>query len=87
MEVSQLRKFEKEKMSYDRDLRSAIAAGSKRGRGQGRLVGEEPASKRGAFTGSARGGRGRGRGGAQLTCFRCGDPSHLVASCRKDFAK
>ena len=88
-----VRKAEKEKMSYDRDLKNARAS-SARGRGHGKVGSslfdgakryqerdDERASKR---------GRGGGRGGgssAAAGCFRCGDVSHRVANCRKPFAK
>ena len=89
----EVRKAEKEKMSYDKDLRLAKgststaprgAGGSRRGRGRARQdeVEVESPPKRGR--GNARGGRGGVR--KPLECYRCGK-GHKVENCKKPYAK
>lgn len=82
---AEVRKAEKDCLAFSRELSSARNA-SKRSNQE--AAGSSAKSFRGSFRG--RGGRG-GRGGAVSsggarggrTCFKCGDPSHLIAQCDK----
>ena len=88
-----LRKAEKDKISFEKDLRSA-ARGAKtvfgrlgKKRGWGSVEGDAEASTSGLQRGGRSGvrgrGRGRGRGGASKPregCFRCGK-DHMVRDC------
>ena len=83
LDSQDVRKAEKESMSFDRDLRTAFNA-SKRKR-------EEDGKGRGSWSmrgsSSSYRGRGRGRGGSvgggERACFRCGNTQHLIAECPK----
>ena len=80
-----IRKAEKEYLSYSRDLRSALSAKKRINESSEGLYGE---NKRGR--GSYRGRGVRGRGGyvsssrfEGATCAKCGSGEHFVAQCDK----
>ena len=88
-----LRKAEKDKISFEKDLRSAVRGaktvfggkgGKKRGWSSVESDGEASTSgfQRGGRGGGRGRGRGRGRGGAKGKegCFRCGK-DHMVRDC------
>ena len=87
MENEAIRKHEKERMSWEKDLRAAkAAAGSKNS--------STPSKKRKSFkemdgdsqTPSKK--RSQSTPGKKArTCYRCGKPGHIVKDCDKDFAQ
>ena len=85
LDSQDVRKAEKESMSFDRDLRTAFNA-SKRKREEDGLYGKGRGSWSTRGSSSYR-GRGRGRGGSvgggERACFRCGNTQHLIAECPK----
>jgi hypothetical protein len=94
-----IRKAEKERLSYDKDLRAAAAVSkapakaarsSKSGSAKHSKTDEEP--RDGRLRRSAGSSRGSGGGKAKSTpvsgvCFRCGSAGHKADSCTKPYSK
>ena len=94
--AADVRKAEKESMTYEREINNARQAAS-RGRGNDRGpsrwgpdlgASSEKIDQERDDDGTFKRGRG-GRGGGALAagCFRCGDLSHQVAACKKPYSK
>ena len=74
---SELRKAEKELMSYERDLRNSRSYVSKR---DGESEGYNGSYKRGKY-GKGRGGATSSGSGSGRGCYKCGSLKHLIDDC------
>ena len=75
MDDEAIRKHEKERISWEKDLRAAKAAAGSNKEMDGDS--QTPSKKRSQST----------PGKKARTCYRCGKPGHIVKDCDKDFAQ